>query len=139
MRQHCCPEQQISIPVNALTEQRLSMVLRFFDLDCFSPSGAVFGPQMVIATMRGELWPDCFLSAHGAPSPGEIDIMENIGREPYTVHGTVHGPGYSGGNGIGAPSTLSSGQRFADAFHTFAVIRGPESIEFLVDNVHTRA
>src|SRR5215213_1499234 len=34
----------------------------------------------------------------GWPQTGEIDIMENIGREPTTVHGTVHGPGYSGAN-----------------------------------------
>ena len=36
------------------------------------------------------------------PNDGEIDIMENIGREPNTVHGTIHGPGYSGAGGIGA-------------------------------------
>ena len=35
------------------------------------------------------------------PTAGEIDIMEHIGREPNTVYATVHGPGYSGGNGIG--------------------------------------
>ena len=28
--------------------------------------------------------------------------MENVGYEPHIVHGTLHGPGYSGGNGIGA-------------------------------------
>ena len=27
--------------------------------------------------------------------------MENIGREPTLVHGTLHGPGYSGAQGIG--------------------------------------
>ncbi|MGH9641139.1 MAG: glycoside hydrolase family 16 protein, partial [Terriglobales bacterium] len=26
------------------------------------------------------------------PACGEIDIVENIGREPSTVHGTLHGP-----------------------------------------------
>jgi beta-glucanase (GH16 family) len=26
----------------------------------------------------------------GWPGSGEIDIMENIGREPSTVHGTIH-------------------------------------------------
>ena len=31
------------------------------------------------------------------PACGEIDIMENIGKEPSIVHGTIHGPGYSGG------------------------------------------
>ena len=34
-------------------------------------------------SFNGGNWPQC----------GEIDIMENIGREPSTVHGTVHGPG----------------------------------------------
>lgn len=28
----------------------------------------------------------------GWPKCGEIDIMENIGREPATIHGTIHGP-----------------------------------------------
>ena len=30
------------------------------------------------------------------PACGEIDVMENIAREPTLVHGTLHGPGYSG-------------------------------------------
>jgi beta-glucanase (GH16 family) len=68
----------------------------------------------------------------GWPRCGEIDIMENIGKEPAMVHGTVHGPGYSGGQGIGAPYRLASG-RFADAFHVYTVIWEPRSIEFLVD------
>ena len=58
--------------------------------------------------------------------------MENIGKEPATVHGTVHGPGYSGGKGIGAPRVLESG-RFADAFHVYTATWERESIEFLVD------
>jgi beta-glucanase (GH16 family) len=68
----------------------------------------------------------------GWPRCGEIDIMENIGKEPAMVHGTLHGPGYSGGKGIGAPYTLTSG-RFADAFHVYTVIWERASIEFLVD------
>jgi beta-glucanase (GH16 family) len=69
-------------------------------------------------------WPDC----------GEIDIMENIGKEPSTVHGTIHGPGYSGANGIGAPYTLPGDQRFADDFHIFAVEWEPSAIRFYVDD-----
>ena len=69
----------------------------------------------------------------GWPRCGEIDIMENIGREPATVHGTIHGPGYSGGKGIGAPYSLPSG-RFADDFHVFAVEWEPEEIRFYVDD-----
>lgn len=68
----------------------------------------------------------------GWPQSGEIDIMENIGREPATVHGTIHGPGYSGAKGIGSPFTLPHG-RFADHYHVFAVEWEPNQIRFYVD------
>jgi beta-glucanase (GH16 family) len=69
----------------------------------------------------------------GWPICGEIDVMENIGREPLAVHGTLHGPGYSGGSGIGAPYSLPSGQRFADDFHVFAVEWEANAIRWYVD------
>ncbi|RZE08161.1 hydrolase [Streptomyces albidoflavus] len=69
----------------------------------------------------------------GWPASGEIDIMENVGFEPSTVHGTLHGPGYSGGNGIGAGYTLPGGEQFADGFHTFAVDWAPDRISWSVD------
>jgi len=68
----------------------------------------------------------------GWPQSGEIDIMENIGREPATVHGTIHGPGYSGGQGIGAGYDLAEGN-FSDDFHIFAIEWTPDQIEWLVD------
>jgi beta-glucanase (GH16 family) len=71
----------------------------------------------------------------GWPSCGEVDIMENIGREPSQVHGTIHGPGYSGGNGLEASYSLSNGRRFADDFHTFAVEWEPNVLRFYVDGV----
>ncbi|GAA3439811.1 glycoside hydrolase family 16 protein [Kutzneria kofuensis] len=66
----------------------------------------------------------------GWPKCGEIDIMENVGFEPNTVHGTIHGPGYSGSGGIGA---AYSGPVFADGFHTYAVDWAPNSIKWSVD------
>ena len=66
------------------------------------------------------------------PACGEIDIMENIGREPGIVHGTVHGPGYSNSHGIGKPFKLAAG-RFADDYHVYAVEWVPDRIDFLVD------
>ena len=69
----------------------------------------------------------------GWPACGEIDIMENIGKEPSIIHGSIHGPGYTGGTGIEAPYTLPGKQRFADDFHVFAVEWDPDSVSFLVD------
>jgi beta-glucanase (GH16 family) len=67
----------------------------------------------------------------GWPRCGEIDIMENIGKEPNTVHATVHGPGYSGAGGIGDKS--ESPQPFAGDFHIFEAVWSKDSIQFLVD------
>jgi beta-glucanase (GH16 family) len=68
------------------------------------------------------------------PTCGEIDIMENIGKEPSVVHGTIHGPGYSGDKGIGASYGLSNDQRFADDFHVYAVEWEKKAIRFYVDD-----
>lgn len=68
-------------------------------------------------------WPDC----------GEIDIMENIGKEPGIIHGTLHGPGYAGNSPFTAAYTLPAGAHFSDAYHVFAISWTPDSITFLVD------
>jgi beta-glucanase (GH16 family) len=87
---------------------------------------------------RGQgIWPAFWmlgadLGQVGWPACGEIDVMENIGREPGTVHGTVHGPGYSGADGISGAATLPSGA-FADDFHVYAVDWRPGSITWSVD------
>jgi beta-glucanase (GH16 family) len=73
------------------------------------------------------------LGSAGWPNSGEIDVMENIGKEPGTVHGTIHGPGYSGSGGLGAAYTLPNGKAFADDFHVFAVDWSPSAITWSVD------
>ncbi|MFF9765746.1 ricin-type beta-trefoil lectin domain protein [Streptomyces sp. NPDC014636] len=91
---------------------------------------------------RGQgMWPAFWMLGTPVnwPDSGEIDVMENVGFEPSTVHGTIHGPGYSGSGGIGAGYSLPNGQAFADAFHTFAVDWAPDSITWSVDgNVYQR-
>jgi beta-glucanase (GH16 family) len=67
------------------------------------------------------------------PTCGEIDIMENIGREPTLVHGTIHGPGYSGGNGIGDPYSLPGNAPFADDYHVYAIEWETTEIRWYVD------
>ncbi|WP_254631557.1 family 16 glycosylhydrolase [Curtobacterium sp. Csp1] len=71
----------------------------------------------------------------GWPACGEIDVMENVGYEPTIVHATVHGPGYSGANGLSAACTNPTGAAFADDFHVFGVDWRPDSITWLVDGV----
>jgi beta-glucanase (GH16 family) len=89
---------------------------------------------------RGQgIWPAFWMlgddvDSVGWPACGEIDIMENIGKEPATVHGTIHGPGYSHERSIGAPFSLPAGQRFADDFHVYAVEWEAQAIRFYVDD-----
>lgn len=67
------------------------------------------------------------------PACGEIDIMENLGREPGTNHFTIHGPGYQR-EGLGATTTLPEGMRLSDGFHVYGVIWKPGSIAFYFDS-----
>jgi len=86
---------------------------------------------------RGQgMWPAFWMLGNdigdvGWPQSGEIDVMENVGFEPSQVHGTIHGPGYSGADGIGAGYSISGA--FADDFHTFAVDWSPNRIVWSVD------
>ncbi|MEU8083046.1 family 16 glycosylhydrolase [Micromonospora sp. NPDC049101] len=85
---------------------------------------------------RGQgIWPAFWMLGTGGgwPDAGEIDIMENIGREPNTVYGTVHGPGYSGGGGITGSRTI--GAPLADGFHTYRVDWEPNVITWYLDGV----
>ncbi len=70
-------------------------------------------------------WPQC----------GEIDIMENVGSNPTTVLGTLHGPGYSGASGLSSNYTLPNQAQFPDDFHVMAIEWEPNVIRFYVDGI----
>lgn len=73
------------------------------------------------------------------PAVGEIDIMENVGRAPKEIYGSIHGPGYSGGNAFG--NVLVLVEPASDAFHLFTIEWQPDRIDWFVDGnfFHTAA
>ncbi len=84
------------------------------------------------------LWPAFWLLGDdigtvGWPGCGEIDVMEYRGQEPNIVHGSLHGPGYSGGSAI-TKSFTRTGAGFDRDFHVFAIEWEPQRITYLVDD-----
>lgn len=67
----------------------------------------------------------------GWPQSGEIDIMEYIGSEPRSIHGTIHGPEYHGSGGLGMRYIFD--EPVATDFHTFGIEWEPEVIRWTVD------
>ncbi|MGV9808461.1 RICIN domain-containing protein [Micromonospora chersina] len=105
----------------------------------FSQAYGRFEARIKIPRGQG-LWPAFWMLGNDIatnpwPNSGEIDIMENVGNQPSTVYGTLHGPGYSGGNGLGGSTSLPNGQALADAFHTYTVDWAPDSITWYLDGV----
>jgi beta-glucanase (GH16 family) len=103
----------------------------------FSQTYGRFEARIKIPYGQG-MWPAFWMLGEdidkvGWPACGEIDIMENIGKEPAMIHGSIHGPGYVGGTGLEAPYTISGKQRFADDFHIFAIEWDLDSVSFYVD------
>jgi beta-glucanase (GH16 family) len=96
--------------------------------------------RIKIPTGQG-IWPAFWMLGTGIddnpavawPNCGEIDIMENVGHIPATVIGTLHGPGYSGGSGLSVSQTLSGGEEYTDAYHTFAIEWGENVVYWLID------
>jgi beta-glucanase (GH16 family) len=68
-------------------------------------------------------WPKC----------GEIDVMENIGKEPAVVHGTVHGPRDSAAYGVGEQHALSGGQPLSADFHVYGIEWSRHHVRFFLD------
>jgi beta-glucanase (GH16 family) len=50
------------------------------------------------------------------------------------MFGSLHGPGYSGGEAITRDFVLDGGETFADDFHIFAIDWDPGRITFSVDD-----
>jgi beta-glucanase (GH16 family) len=102
----------------------------------FSQQYGRFEARIQVPKGQG-MWPAFWMLGNNIdtarwPACGEIDIMENIGKEPSMVHGTLHAPGYPP-EGYTAAYTLPNSQNFADGFHVFAAEWEPQQIRLYVD------
>ena len=105
----------------------------------FSQAYGRFEARIKIPAGQG-MWPAFWMLGNnittaGWPGCGEIDIMENIGKEPGTVHGSLHGPSTTATTSDASASFgLPAGQNFSDAFHLYAVEWEPGVVRFYVDS-----
>lgn len=104
----------------------------------FAQAYGRFEARIKIPAGQG-IWPAFWLlgqniSSAGWPRCGEIDIMENIGKEPGIVHGSLHGP-----RSIGTATDLTTSVKlvgnkdFSADFHVYAVEWEPGTMRFYVD------
>jgi beta-glucanase (GH16 family) len=69
------------------------------------------------------------------PSCGEMDVLERVNKalNPDWNAGSVHGPGFTGGTGLGTQYNFPSGQNAAQ-WHTYGMIWSPGSVSYYIDN-----
>ncbi|MFW6226804.1 MAG: glycoside hydrolase family 16 protein [Bacteroidota bacterium] len=96
-----------------------------FEARLITPYGPGLWPAfwMLGANIETVGWPQC----------GEIDIMELRGQEPNIIHGSIHGPGYSGGNPITKMYGLVN-DRFDSDYRIYAVEWDEDKIDFFLDD-----
>jgi beta-glucanase (GH16 family) len=80
------------------------------------------------------IWPAFWMLANNIsavpwPASGEIDIMENIGKEPDIYHSSLHMTGGDRTETYKHPN----GEELASAFHTYGIIWSPKRIDFYID------
>jgi len=86
------------------------------------------------------MWPAIWMlptdwSYGGWPASGEIDIMENVGYDPYKIVGTVHTEAYNHMIGTQKGATTNVQSCYGD-FHIYAIEWEVREIRFYVDDLH---
>ncbi|RZJ68698.1 MAG: glycoside hydrolase family 16 protein [Flavobacterium sp.] len=106
------------------TQDKFSQTYGRFEARLKTPYGPGIWPAFwMLGATNGAPWPQC----------GEIDIMEMRGQQPNTIHGTIHGPGYSAGNAITSTYSMQN-SRFDLDYHIFAVEWSENKIDFYCDD-----
>jgi beta-glucanase (GH16 family) len=109
------------------TNEFFSQTYGRFEARIHLPIGQGIWPAFWLlgADFKTVTWPGC----------GEIDIMEYRGQEPNILHGSLHGPGYSGGSAITSRYELPGGAGFNADFHIFGVEWYSDRVTWYVDDV----
>ncbi|GAA5523279.1 glycoside hydrolase family 16 protein [Aliifodinibius salicampi] len=68
----------------------------------------------------------------GWPACGEIDIMENVGFDPYIVHANIHTEAYNHTKGTNKGNHMTVDAPY-EKFHTYTVEWLPQKISFYID------
>lgn len=97
-----------------------------------------FEARILVPDGAAGLWPAFWMlgsdiDAVGWPQCGEIDIMEYVSRIPNETFGTIHGPGYSGGQAFG--NIYDFGEPVSNQYHVYAVEWKPDEIRWYVDGI----
>ena len=89
------------------------------------PTGKGMWPAiwMLGANRRQTGWPAC----------GEIDIMENVGYAPDTIHANVHTKKYNHSIGTGKGDKITADKPY-DKFHIYAVEWFADRMDFYLDD-----
>jgi len=88
------------------------------------PSGKAVWPAFWMlgqSLNQAVTWPDC----------GEIDIVEAKDTPNNMVFGTAHGPGYSGGGGLG--DVISAAAPLSAGYHTYTVEWKKDRVDWYFD------
>jgi len=85
------------------------------------------------------MWPAIWMLGEnrkkiGWPESGEIDIMEHVGYDNDTIHGTIHTKAYNHMKGTQKGKKIFIDEP-NDAFHVFALEWSPEKMDFMLDGV----
>ncbi|KAB7745655.1 family 16 glycosylhydrolase [Nostocoides sp. F2B08] len=94
--------------------------------------------RLKVPTGGDGLWPAFWslgtdITYNPWPGAGEIDFMEYVSREPNEIFGTIHGPGYAGGESFGGIQEFE--ERVDSQYRTFTVEWQPNLIVWYVDGI----
>jgi beta-glucanase (GH16 family) len=112
---------------------------RLKTLGLFATTYGTIEARIKIPAGKG-LWPAFWMMGSdiesvGWPNSGEIDVMESLGNDPFTIYGSIHGPEAHNPRGYTLSTSERSPVSLAGGFHVYGVEWSPDAIVFTLDGV----